>query len=66
MPVVAAIFAVVVLSAIFALPIAGVILLVMMIAGRRTATMSQIQASLLSISAELKLILRQTTTSTGP
>ena len=66
MPVVVAIFAVVVLTAIFCLPIAGVILLVMMIAARRTATMSQIQASLLSIGADLKLILRQTTPSTGP
>jgi RNA polymerase sigma factor (sigma-70 family) len=45
---------------------ARVHLLVMMIAARRTATMSQIQASLLAISAELKLIPRQTTPSTGP
>ena len=66
MPVVMAIFAVVVLTATFCLPIAGVILLVMMIAARRTATMSQILASLLAISAELKLIPRQTTPSTGP
>ena len=64
-PVFAAILAVVLGTAFFCLPLAGVILLVMLIAARRTATMSQIQASLLAINAQLNLILSQKTPSAG-
>ncbi len=66
MGVVAASLAVVLLAVFYSLPIAGVILLVMMIAARRSATTRQIQASLVSIDAQLKLILVQKTSSTGP
>ena len=66
MPVVAAILGVIALTVFFCLPLAGVVLLVMMIAARRTATMSQIQASLASIDAQLKLILSQKSPSIGP
>jgi hypothetical protein len=44
--------------ALLSLPFLGVALLVIIIAARRSATMSQIQASLASIDAQLKLILR--------
>jgi hypothetical protein len=66
MGVVATILVVAVLAVFYSLPIAGVILLVMMIAARRSATVSQIQASLASIDAQLKLILSQKTSSTNP
>jgi hypothetical protein len=52
--------------ALFCLPVAAVVLLVVALAARRSATMSQIQASLASIDAQLKLILSQQTSSTGP
>jgi hypothetical protein len=66
MPLVAAILGVVVMAVFFGLPIAGVVLLVMMIAARRSATMSQIQASLMSIDVQLRRALSQKTPSTGP
>ena len=66
MRVVAATLAVAVFAVFCFLPIAGVILLVMMIAARRSAAISQIQASLASIDAQLKLILSQKTSSTHP
>jgi hypothetical protein len=50
----------------FCLPLVGVVLLVITIASRRSATMSQIQASLASIDAQLKRILSQKTPPTGP
>jgi hypothetical protein len=65
MGVVAAILVVIVLAVFYALPLAGIILLVMLIAARRTATMTQIQASLLSINAVLKQLLIQKTPPTG-
>jgi hypothetical protein len=49
----------------FCLPLAGVGLLIIMIAWRRSATMSQVQASLASIDAQLK-ILSQKTPPTDP
>ncbi len=52
--------------ALFCLPVAGVALLVIMLAARRTATVSQIQASLASIDTQLKLILSQKPPSSGP
>ena len=66
MRVVAATLAVAVFAVFCFLPIVGVILLVMMIAARRSATISQIQASLASIDAQLKQILSQKTSSTHP
>ena len=45
--------------AVFCLPVAAVVLLVVALAVRRSATMNQIQASLASIDAQLKLILSQ-------
>jgi hypothetical protein len=56
----------IVMVGLFCLPLAGVGLLIIMIASRRAATMSQIQASLASIDAQLKLILSQKTPPTGP
>jgi hypothetical protein len=55
-----------VMMALFCLPIAGVVLLIVMIAARRSATMTQIQASIASIDAQLKLILGQRTPPTDP
>ena len=54
------------LAVFYSLPIAGVILLVMMIAARRSVTMRQVQVSLASIDAHLKQILGQKTSSTNP
>jgi hypothetical protein len=62
----AGIFAVIVLVIFFSLPIAGVILIVMLITTRRTATMGEIQASLVSINAQLKMILSEKKPSTDP
>ena len=56
----------IVVIGLFCLPLAGVGLLIIMIAWRRSATVSQIQASLASIDAQLKLILKQKTPPTGP
>jgi hypothetical protein len=56
----------IVMVVLFCLPLVGVVLLVITIASRRSATMSQIQASLASIDAQLKLILSQKTPPTGP
>jgi hypothetical protein len=56
----------IVMTVLFCLPLVGVVLLIIMIAARRSATMTQIQASLASIDAQLKLILRQQTPPSGP
>ncbi len=56
----------IVMVVLFSLPFVGVVLLVIMIASRRSATMSQIRASLASIDAQLKLIQSQKTPPTGP
>ena len=52
--------------AVFCLPVAGVVMLIIMLTARRTATVSQIQASLASIDTQLKLILSQRPPSSGP
>jgi hypothetical protein len=66
MQVAMAILAVFFMVVFFCLPVAGVVLLVMMIVSRRSATMSQIQASLMSIDAQLKLIVSQNIPPAGP
>ena len=53
-------------TALFCLPLVGIALLIIMIAARRSATMAQIQASLASIDAQLKLILSQEAPRSGP
>ncbi len=56
----------IVMIVLFCLPLVGVVLLIIMIAARRSATMTQIQASLASIDAQLKLILSQKTPPSDP
>jgi hypothetical protein len=57
--VVAAIFAIFWFAMLVGLPIAGVVLIVMRITARRSATMSQIQGSLAEINTQLSLLLRE-------
>ena len=54
------------MTLLFCLPLVGIVLLIIMIAALRSATMTQIQASLASIDAQLKRILRQETPPSGP
>jgi hypothetical protein len=56
----------IVMVVLFSFPFVGVVLLIIAIASRRSATMSQIQASLASIDAQLKLIQSQKTPPNGP
>ena len=60
-PVIGVIIGVTCLAAFLCLPVVGVLLLVMMVVGRRSVTMRQIQCSLASIDVQLKRLLEQKT-----